>query len=172
MKQEMKKQLHFARLRRLVLAMALCLFGSVATFANDYNVLIIQFADGTTQSYVLETRPKVTFDSRNLYVQSPYVDDTYEYGNVKKFVFETHALSGIQAVKGGECRLTLIGGNSATVSGLEAGLAAMLCDTAGRKVQATKADAAGTVSFNLQGLPVGTYIISLSSGKSFKILKH
>ena len=172
MKQEKKELQHYVQLRHLVLTLALCLFGGAAAFANDYNVLIIQFVDGTTQSYVLETRPKVTFDSRNLYVQSPYVDDKYEYENVKKFVFETHDLSGIQTVKGGECRLTLIGGNSATVSGLEAGLAAMLCDTAGRKVQATKADAAGSVTFNLQGLPVGAYIIALSNGKSFKILKH
>ena len=58
------------------------------------------------------------------------------------------------------------------VSGLEAGLAAKLCDTAGRQVRTAKADAAGTVSFSLQGLPVGTYILSLSDGKSFKILKH
>lgn len=172
MKQEKKELQHYARLRHLVLTLALCLFGGAAAFANDYNVLIIQFVDGTTQSYVLDTRPKVTFDAQNLYVHSPQVDDTYEYRRVKKFVFETDDVSAIQCVREGECRLTLLGGRAATVSGLEAGLAAKLCDTAGRQVRTAKADAAGTVSFSLQGLPVGTYILSLSDGKSFRILKH
>ena len=63
-------------------------------------------------------------------------------------------------------------GDEATVGGLATGSTATLCDTAGRNVLKAKADAAGSVTFNLQGLPAGAYIIALSNGKSFKILKH
>ena len=157
---------------QICLLAILCFFGSLTAHAGDYNVLVIQFADGTTQSYVLEERPNVTFDATKLYVRSKYVDDVHEYQNVKKFVFETHDLTGIKNVQKDECRLTFIGGNMATVSGLPAGLSAMLCDTAGRNVLKAKADAAGSVTFNLQSLPTGAYIIALSNGKSFKILKH
>ena len=67
------------RLQRFALWAMLCLFGSVTAHAEDFNVLVIQFADGTAQSYVLETRPKVTFDAEKLYVKSTNVDDAYEY---------------------------------------------------------------------------------------------
>ena len=160
------------RILQICLLAILCFFGSLTAHAGDYNVLVIQFADGTTQSYVLEERPKVTFDATKIYVRSKYVDDVHEYQNVKKFVFETHDLSGIKNVKKDECRLTLIGGTTATVLGLPANLTATLCDTAGRNVLKAKADVAGSVTFNLQGLPAGAYIIALSNGKSFKILKH
>lgn len=159
------------RLQRLALWAMLCLFGGVTAHAEDLNVLVIQFADGTAQSYVLETRPKVTFDAEKLYVKSTNVDDAYEYRSVKKFVFETHNLSGIQTIRENECRLAFLGGE-ATVGGLVTGSTATLCDTAGCNVLKAKADAAGSVTFNLQGLPAGTYIIALSNGKSFKILKH
>ena len=159
------------RLQRVALWAMLCLFGSVTAHAEDFNVLVIQFADGTAQSYVLETRPKVTFDAEKLYVKSTNVDDAYEYRSVKKFVFETHNLSGIQTIRENECRLAFLGG-AATVGGLATGSTATLCDTAGRNVLKAKADAAGSVTFNLQGLPAGAYIIALSNGKSFKILKH
>lgn len=161
-----------AQLRLFCISAILCFFGSITAQAGDYNVLVIQFADGTSQSYVLEERPNVTFDATKLYVRSKYVDDVHEYKNVKKFVFETHDLSGIKNIQKDECRLTFIGGNMATVNGLPAGLSATLCDTAGRNVMKAKADATGTVNFQLQGLPAGTYIIALSNGKSFKILKH
>lgn len=171
-----KNILHYTKqgisLKHFALAMVLCLFGGLAAHAEDYNVLVIQFADGTMQSYVLETRPKVTFDATKLYVKSQYVDDVYEYQKVQKFIFETHDISEIQVVRENECRLAFIGGNAVTVSGLAAGCTATLCDTAGRRVQKTKADDAGSVTFNLQSLPTGAYIIALSNGKSFKILKH
>ena len=57
------------RLQRFALWAMLCLFGSVTAHAEDFDVLVIQFADGTAQSYVLETRPKVTFDAEKLYVK-------------------------------------------------------------------------------------------------------
>ena len=102
------------RLQRLALWAMLCLFGGVTAHAEDFNVLVIQFADGTAQSYVLETRPKVTFDAEKLYVKSTNVDDAYEYRSVKKFVFETHNLSGIQTIRENECRLAFLG-DEATV---------------------------------------------------------
>ena len=77
--------------------------------AEEQSLLTLLFNDGHKQSYVLASRPKVTFDSSTLYVASDDVKDEYVLADVSQFVFDKGDVTAIAAVKDGECRLTFGG---------------------------------------------------------------
>ena len=123
------------------------------------------------QSYVLATRPKVTFDDSKLYVASNDVSDEYVLADVNKFVFDD-IQTAIAEVKDGECRLTFVDGTTVVVEGIGASKAVCLYDVAGKSLAATKADASGKAVVSLASCQPGVYVVSVEGGKAYKVIKN
>lgn len=163
---------YFHSVRRSVLA-ALLLGGSCLTsLAAEHNFLTIIFNDGSMQSYVLSERPKVTFDTKSLFVKSPDVNDTYTLSDVHKFVFSDDDQTAIASVVKGECRVTFVDGSNVVVEGLNPGCAVRVFDISGKMLSGTVAGADGRASVSLEAQLSGVYVVGVEGGKSFKLVKH
>jgi len=77
-------------MRRGIASMLLICGMCQPALAEEQSLLTLLFNDGHKQSYVLASRPKVTFDASTLYVASEDVKDEYVLADVSKFVFDRH----------------------------------------------------------------------------------
>ena len=75
-------------MRRGIASMLLICGMCQPALAEEQSLLTLLFNDGHKQSYVLASRPKVTFDASTLYVASEDVKDEYVLADVRKFVFD------------------------------------------------------------------------------------
>lgn len=140
--------------------------------AEEQSLLTLLFNDGHKQSYVLASRPKVTFDSSTLYVASDDVKDEYVLADVSQFVFDKGDVTAIAAVKDGECRLTFVDGATVEIEGIGAATTVRLYDASGKSIAATKADANGKAVVSLASCQNGMYVVSVDGGKSYKVIKN
>lgn len=88
-------------MRRGIASMLLICGMCQPALAEEQSLLTLLFNDGHKQSYVLASRPKVTFDASTLYVASEDVKDEYVLADVRKFVFDKGDITAIAAVKDG-----------------------------------------------------------------------
>ena len=159
-------------LRRGIVSMLLICGMCQSALAEGESKLTLLFKDGHKQSYVLATRPKVTFDDSKLYVASKDVSDEYVLAEVNKFVFDDIKETAIAEVKDGECRLTFVDGTTVVVEGIGASKAVSLYDVAGKSLAATKADANGKAVVSLASCQPGVYVVSVEGGKAYKVIKN
>lgn len=159
-------------MRRGIASMLLICGMCQPALAEEQSLLTLLFNDGHKQSYVLASRPKVTFDASTLYVASEDVKDEYVLADVSKFVFDKGDITAIAAVKDGECRLTFVDGTTVEVEGIGAATAVRLYDVAGKNIAATKADANGKAVVSLASCQNGVYVVSVEGGKSYKVIKN
>lgn len=159
-------------MRRGIASMLLICGMCQPALAEEQSLLTLLFNDGHKQSYVLASRPKVTFDASTLYVASEDVKDEYVLADVSKFVFDKGDITAIAAVKDGECRLTFVDGTTVEVEGIGAATAVRLYDVAGKSIAATKADANGKAVVSLASCQNGVYVVSVEGGKSYKVIKN
>lgn len=132
--------------------------------------LIVSFRDGTTTSFDLEDRPVVSLQTPMMTIKASTVEAEYDCDSVEKFVIGDPG-STAPALAEGETRLTYRDRNSASVSGLEPGTRVTLYSTDGKTAASAVADASGSVTLDLSALSAGTYIISVSNGQSFKLIR-
>lgn len=159
-------------LRRGIASLLLICGMCQPALAEGESKLTLLFKDGHKQSYVLATRPKVTFDDSKLYVASNDVSDEYVLADVNKFVFDDIKETAIAEVKDGECRLTFVDGTTVVVEGIGASKAVSLYDVAGKSLAATKADASGKAVVSLASCQPGVYVVSVEGGKAYKVIKN
>lgn len=158
-------------LRRGIASLLLICGMCQPALAEGESKLTLLFKDGHKQSYVLATRPKVTFDDSKLYVASNDVSDEYVLADVNKFVFDD-IQTAIAEVKDGECRLTFVDGTTVVVEGIGVSKAVSLYDVAGKSLAATKADASGKAVVSLASCQPGVYVVSVEGGKAYKVIKN
>lgn len=70
------------------LKLLLLLFVLVATVARtEEKALLVALANGTTAAWVLDEKPKVTFDAEQMCIRTDEATTHYAYGEVKSFTF-------------------------------------------------------------------------------------
>jgi len=159
--------LQLFRKSRFFVALAAILMISQVAAAES---LVVTFNDDSTVRFDLNERPAVTFDESRMYVVGETVEADYSLEEVKKFTFSS-LTDAIDPVVLGETRLTYLDSESVSVSGLGSGAEVSLYSLSGQKIAAAAADASGYVTFSLSACPRGVYFISITNGKSFKIIR-
>lgn len=127
----------------IVLALLMCPFGAMAEKATQ---LVLTLTDNSTQTFLLQDKPKMTFGTTDLTIVSETTTYTIERAGVKNFTFAEVDPDGIHAV------------GTITYTGVS-----RIIDMQGRVVQE------GELNTNL--LPAGNYVLQTSGKKTVKIVK-
>lgn len=150
-----------------IIAVILSMAVSVKTYADEK--LTVIYKDGSTFSYILADKPKVTFQGNNLTITAPEISDSHKMEDVRKFVTET--TNSIEATATNEHRITYTDNNTVRLDGFKAGSTVSVFNINGmlQFQQTTGND--GSAVIPLDGLAPGQYVIATTEGKSYKIMK-
>lgn len=158
---------HVFRICRGIASVATALLLSQGASAE---YLIVSFRDGTTTSFDLEDRPVVSLQSPKMIIRAGSVEAEYDSDSVETFVIGDPGGTAPVLAKD-EIRLTYRDRNNAGVSGLDPGSSVILYSIDGKAIATTAADSEGSAWLDLSGLAKGSYIISITNGQSFKIIR-
>ena len=127
----------------IVIALLTCPLGALAEKATQ---LVLTLTDNSTQTFLLQDTPKMTFGTSDLTIVSAATTYTVERAEVKNFTFAEVDPDGIHAI------------GSITYTGVS-----RIIDMQGRVVQEG--------NLNTNALPAGNYILQTSGQKAVKIMK-
>lgn len=133
--------------------------------------LIVSLRDGTSASFELDQRPNLFFEASRLIVRTGNMETTYDADAVSKFTFGNPSGVLNPVLNQGETRLVFMDRDYASVSGLEEGTVVSVYTIGGRLAATERACETGVVAFDLSAYASGVYIISISNGQTYKIVK-
>ena len=159
--------------KRLALSAVLALL-SLGAFAATTGVTFL-FSNGQKATFAFASKPEIVVTSDGLTITSSTSSDvSYSFADVQKFYFGDEVTNDIQQVQGTTSAhrpvFNYVDG-VVSVSGMASGERLDVVALSGSKINATKADSRGNASINLGNVPAGIYVVSTSSGVSFKLLK-
>ncbi len=163
----MKNNFRFL-LKRGLLASALCIGICCPATAEEQEALMVNFKNGTRVVYILAERPVATFSTDKLHIESTSLADDYTIADIANFKFDK--VSSISKIEADDIRVYYTDGENLRLEGLSQGELVTICDTKGCIITKAKSNADGKITIQVSSLPYGVYIVSLSSGKTFKLL--
>ena len=141
----------------------------VVVSASDA-VTILQ-KDGKSFSYAFNEKPVVTFSANSLILTTAQVKVEYPISNIKKISFSDTQSDPETVVEAVNADPELEFDNyTVNISGAKAGTLISLIGPDGKILNSYKTDSEGNVSFSIDELPDGLYIIA-SDNLTCKILK-
>ena len=152
---------------RRILIVLLLLIAFKASATSDNTTLVVELHDGNTANFLLADKPKITFTAQLMSIVSDAISMVFDRSDVKmyRFVNEDVTTSVKPAVKAD----AKVSDNTFLISGVDAGTAIVIYNANGMVVKrATSVD--GGCSISLDGLAVGTYIVTFNN-TTFKFLK-
>ena len=152
---------------RRILTVLLLLIAFKASATSDNTTLVVELHDGNTANFLLADKPKITFTAQLMSIVSDAISMVFDRSDVKmyRFVNEDVTTSVKPAVKAD----AKVSDNIFLLSGVDAGTAIVIYNANGMVVKrATSVD--GGCSISLDGLAVGTYIVTFNN-TTFKFLK-
>ena len=152
---------------RRILTVLLLLIAFKASATSDNTTLVVELHDGNTANFLLADKPKITFTAQLMSIVSDALSMVFDRSDVKmyRFVNEDVTTSVKPAVKAD----AKVSDNIFLLSGVDAGTAIVIYNANGMVVKrATSVD--GGCSISLDGLAVGTYIVTFNN-TTFKFLK-
>jgi hypothetical protein len=134
------------------------------------------FTNGNKASFAFASKPVIAMNGNELTVTvADKSAANYQFADVQRFYFEDDVVeTGVAKVEGAVATQHPVFGYNdgvVTVSGMAAGEHITVATVNGSLVKAAKADNAGNTSLDLTGEPTGIYVVSTTSGVSFKLLK-
>lgn len=158
---------HFYSIRRM-LASAVMLAAAGAAFAGSY--LVVHFADGSTTSFVVDDKPRVTFGDDRMSIRSAEIVTDYAVADVKKFEFSDKSSDAMLEAGGQEVRYTFTDAATLRADGLRAGERVSVVSAAdGRQAATFQADADGSLVIDLSPLAAGVYVVAPQYSRTIKI---
>lgn len=154
-----------------ILALLLAVCGHAApdnAGGQKLQSLVFDFRDGTQKEFLLADKPCLTFGEGKVNVEAGTTVASYDIASVAGYHF-SDVLTAIDNTRKEQLRLRFTDNSSITVDGTAA-KSASLYDTGGKQV-AVQRVTDGRVTFSVAGLTGGVYIVKLSDGQSFKLLK-
>lgn len=140
------KNIPFPMKNSLILTFMVLLMCPFAAMAEKATQLVLTLTDNSTQTFLLQDTPKMTFGTSDLTIVSAATTYTVERAEVKNFTFAEVDPDGIHAI------------GSITYTGVS-----RIIDMQGRVVQEG--------NLNTNALPAGNYILQTSGQKAVKIMK-
>lgn len=157
---------------RIVMCMLVALCASVCGFAQDESTtqkyLVVDFKDERTVEFELADKPVLTFADSKFTVTEGTEVTSYDFDTVVGYHF-TSTPTDIGTATKGSLSVRFTDNETIVIEGNEA-FSASVYDTAGRAID-SQSTAGGSVSLSLAGQPQGVYVVKVSDGKSFKLLK-
>ncbi len=144
-------------MKKYLILLAMMFMGNVVR--ADNSALRINLDGGTTATYILASKPVVTYEEGNVTIKNAELEDTYPLAEVKSFAFVNNVTS-LQSVGDGDVTYRF-GNNLFTCDGHDISV----YDLSGTLV------AAGKNEVSLATLGNGIYVVSVA-GRSVKIFKN
>jgi hypothetical protein len=139
----------------------------LTAYSQNVATLVVTLADGTTTSYELNSRPRVTFINDSVKISSPTVNAEYLAANVLRFNY----LSSATAIKKTtEDTKFSREGEYIVFSGNVSAKNIKLFTVSGVAIPATFITSGSDVRLRITSLQRGVYIVSVN-GKTFKFVK-
>ena len=152
---------------RRILTVLLLLIAFKASATSDNTTLVVELHDGNTANFLLADKPKITFTAQLMSIVSDALSMVFDRSDVKmyRFVNEDVTTSVKPAVKAD----AKVSDNTFLLSGVDAGTAIVIYNANGMVVkQAAAVD--GNCTISLDGLAVGTYMVTFNN-TTFKFVK-
>lgn len=144
-------------MKKYLILLAMMFMGNVVR--ADNSALRINLDGGTTATYILASKPVVTYEEGNVTIKNAELEDTYPLAEVKSFAFVNNVTS-LQSVGDGDVTYRFVN-NMFTCDGHDISV----YDLSGTLV------AAGKNEVSLATLGNGIYVVSVA-GRSVKIFKN
>ena len=152
---------------RRILTVLLLLIAFKASATSDNTTLVVELHDGNTANFLLADKPKITFTAQLMSIVSDAISMVFDRSDVKMYRFVNEDVT--TSVKPAEKADAKVSDNTFLLSGVDAGTAIVIYNANGMVVKrATSVD--GGCSISLDGLAVGTYIVTFNN-TTFKFLK-
>lgn len=139
-------------------------------FLFSQEALILHQKNGGKVAYVLNERPKVTYEGENLVLTTQKVTVEYPLSEVSKFTFGDLGDNGIEDLRGKDASVKL-NAQTLVVAGGTPGAPLSLYSLSGSLVWRTNLDADGQLIRSIADLPRGVYVLKSGSITS-KIIKR
>ncbi len=152
-------------MKNRILLILLLLF-PVAMSAQGHNTLVIEMRDGSSASFPLAEKPRITFSGELMNIVSSTADMEFVRADVRKYRFADAITSVEEAAATPE---TVIDGNTIVISGVPDGTAVTVYTANGVAVMQSTA-VCGSCTLSLENLSTGLYIVNYNN-TSIKLLK-
>ena len=146
------------------LLLLLLFFAGATAFAQS--ALVVDLRDGSSATFLLDEKPRVTFAGRQINIVSLYASMEFERSDVKNWHF-TDNYTSIDVVDL-DAKFT-VDGKTLVINGVKDGTAITLYNVSGVVVRQSTA-IAGICTIPFDDLPVGLYIVTYNN-TTFKFLK-
>lgn len=159
--------------RRTFVTFLLCLsaIGIWAQPTGKYN-LVVGMTDGDMQTFLLSTRPTITFESDKFVIAQEEANVEFEISQVVSFSF-TENVDNIQTLKSEGFTISYTDGKNLVIYGAKMTKDASITriDGKAQQVQLKRLDE-DTLAISIEGLHQGVYIVTINGKQNFKILKR
>lgn len=159
----------FIRLMKIPLKSLAVVALLLSTLSVSAEYLIVNFRNGTTTSFDLNDSPDVTFSDSRMTIKYAEFEATYEVKDVDTFTFGDKRDMLNPVLGENETRLVCRDRDYIEIRGLDEGTVAMLYSVSGQMIMSVCVDDVGIAAFDISSLSGGVYILSTSTGQTFKI---
>lgn len=159
--------------RKSFVTFLLCLsaIGIWAQPTGKYN-LVVGMTDGDMQTFLLSTRPTITFESDKFVIAQEEANVEFEVSKVARFSFSESG-TDIQALKNEGFTISYSDGKTLLIYGyrMTNDVSITRIDGKAQQVQLKRLDE-DTLAISIEGLHQGVYIVTINGKQNFKILKR
>jgi len=155
----------------LIAFVALMMMAPMALYSQN-NAMTAHFKNGQVVDFLFTLEPVVTFTDTEVVLTYKGLKFNYPLAELTKFTFSKKDLpTEVEEIVEEVRNVTyFIDGYTINISGAKAETALRVYASDGRMLEAYKTDKEGSLSFSIEDLPDGTYVIN-SEEITFKILK-
>ena len=162
---------HSSTIKHLLICCAMAALSALPCRAAEPNSLCIFFADGTSTSIQLYTRPRVTFEGDGVCIRSSVAEFSYPASDVLKFHYRVNDITvGVDDAEATKEAFRQEGENITFDATIPASAIQLFAED-GKRVPVSLATTAGRPTLSITNLPAGVYMLSVN-GRTSKFVKR
>ena len=156
-------------MKKLLFLLILLLALPIGMLADNQNTLIVKTKDGAQTTFVLQDKPRVTFEGTDLKVVSDKETVAFALADVLRFEYVKKDALGIDEDVVDPTGVSYQGG-VLVISQLRQGASVAVYTLDGKLLRQLTASHSGTYRLNLSELPTGLYLVK-ADNVTYKITK-
>ena len=156
-------------MKKLLFLLLLLLALPIGMLADNQNTLIVKTKDGAQTTFVLQDKPRVTFEGTDLKVVSEKETVAFALADVLRFEYVKKDALGIDEDVVDPTGVSYQGG-VLVISQLRQGASVAVYTLDGKLLRQLTASHSGTYRLNLSELPTGLYLVK-ADNVTYKITK-
>lgn len=163
---------HFFRHRKICffILFLFCFLRLNAVPSNKYS-LVVNLKDGTTQTFVLSSRPFVLLEGNQFVISQAESNIEFSISNVVDFSFADIEVA-VHSIYDAGMTVSYTDNNHLLIYGVKDGIEIGVTNLEGKRIPCSISNLEGNVlSVSLVSLQQGVYIVSIGKNHNFKIVK-